>query len=297
MGKKAVGYVRVSTEEQRRRGLSIDAQITNIKRFAEQNGFELVKVFRDLAVSRWTPPMQRDGFKKMMDFLEKHKSIKAIIVYMFDRLSGDPGIMIDTIGKLVTKGYEVHSIVEWFFSVKSLSDFIANKNFLHFIANIADMERMKLIKRLESIVISGKPIFRPPLGYKKVDNNIVVDEVKKPLIEFIFKAFTLRGMSIHLLSKILGLHYAALYNMLRNPIYIGKIKVKLRYTIGNEEYALTVEGSNPKFKIIDEEIFNKVQRKLKRLTKTRTSDKEISRLQKQIRKLAIQMRVAIPIKR
>ena len=275
---KAVGYVRVSTEEQRRRGLSIEAQITNIKRFALQNNFELVRVFIDPAVSRWMHPLQRNGFKKMLDFLNKHKSIKVIIVYMFDRLSGDPSVMIDTIGELVAKGYQIYSVVEWFFSVKSLSDFISHKTYLHFIANMADMERMKLLKRLESIVISGKPIFRPPLGFKKIDNDIVVDEDGVRLVRFIFEAFLIRGMSIHLLSKLVGISYSALYNMLRNPIYIGKIKVKLRYTIGNKTYSLIVEGYNPRFKIVDEKIFERVQRKLRRLDKSRNSDKKIEKL-------------------
>jgi len=286
--KKAVGYVRVSTEEQKRRGLSIDAQKKNIERFAEQNGFRLVRIFSDPGVSRWTLPNQREGFKAMIDFLEKHRNIRAIIVYMFDRLSGDPGVMIDTIGKLVTKGYEIYSVVEWFFSVRTLSDFIANKNFLHFIANMADMERMKLIKRLESIVVSGKPIFRPPLGYKKINNDIVVDDDKKKLVEFIFKAFMIRGVSIHLLSKILQINYATLYNMLRNPLYIGKIRVKLRYTIGDSEYALDVEGYNPRLKIIDDKLFLRVQKKLKRLNKSRSSDKEIRRLRRKIYQLAKQ---------
>lgn len=275
---RAVGYVRVSTEEQRRRGLSIEAQINNIERFARQNNFELVRVFMDPAVSRWTPPMQRDGFRAMMNFLKRRKNIKVIIVYMFDRLSGDPSVMIDTIGELVANGYRLYSVVEWFFSVKSLSDFISNKTYLHFIANMADMERMKLLKRLESIVISGKPIFRPPLGFKKVNNDIVVDEEGKRKVEFIFRAFLLRGMSIHLLSRIIGLSYSALYNLLRNPIYIGKIKVKLKYTIGNKTYSLVVEGYNPRFKIVAEEIFQRVQRKLRRLNKTRNSDKKIERL-------------------
>ena len=275
---KAVGYVRVSTEEQRRRGLSIDAQITNIERFATQNNFELVRIFIDPAVSRWTPPLQRDGFRKMVEFLNKRRGVKVIIVYMFDRLSGDPSVMIDTIGELVAKGYQIYSVVEWFFSVKSLSDFISHKTYLHFIANMADMERMKLLKRLESIVISGKPIFRPPLGFRKVDNDIVVDEEGARFVRFIFEAFLIRGMSIHLLSKLVGISYSALYNLLRNPIYIGKIKVNLRYTIGNKTYSLVVEGYNPRFRIVNEEVFERVQRKLRRLNKARNSDKKIEKL-------------------
>jgi len=44
---KAVGYVRVSTEEQAREGLSLDAQEEKIKAYCTAQGWRLVRLYRD----------------------------------------------------------------------------------------------------------------------------------------------------------------------------------------------------------------------------------------------------------
>ena len=48
MSKKIVGYCRVSTAKQEKHGHSLDAQRDIIKRYADQNGFELVEVFEEI---------------------------------------------------------------------------------------------------------------------------------------------------------------------------------------------------------------------------------------------------------
>ncbi|RLG08163.1 MAG: hypothetical protein DRN68_04195, partial [Thaumarchaeota archaeon] len=44
---KAVGYVRVSTEEQAREGLSLDAQEEKIRAYCTAKGWRLVRIYRD----------------------------------------------------------------------------------------------------------------------------------------------------------------------------------------------------------------------------------------------------------
>ncbi len=41
---KAIGYIRVSTEEQAREGVSLKAQQESIKSWCDTNGYELVDV-------------------------------------------------------------------------------------------------------------------------------------------------------------------------------------------------------------------------------------------------------------
>ena len=45
--KKAVGYVRVRTEEQAREGVSLENQEAKIKAYCELNDFELLEVVTD----------------------------------------------------------------------------------------------------------------------------------------------------------------------------------------------------------------------------------------------------------
>ena len=48
---KAVGYIRVSTEEQAREGASIDNQIERIKAYCQYKGYTLQKVIKDEGIS------------------------------------------------------------------------------------------------------------------------------------------------------------------------------------------------------------------------------------------------------
>ena len=48
---KAVGYIRVSTEEQAREGVSLDNQVERIQGYCEYKGFDLADILRDEGVS------------------------------------------------------------------------------------------------------------------------------------------------------------------------------------------------------------------------------------------------------
>ena len=47
---KLVGYCRVSTDNQKEEG-TIEIQEKNLKEYAEKNGYELLKVFKDNGIS------------------------------------------------------------------------------------------------------------------------------------------------------------------------------------------------------------------------------------------------------
>jgi len=48
--KKLVGYCRVSTDNQKEEG-TIEVQEKELKRYADKNGYELVKIFKDNGIS------------------------------------------------------------------------------------------------------------------------------------------------------------------------------------------------------------------------------------------------------
>ena len=49
--KRAVGYIRVSTAEQKEEGYSLLGQRKNIEMFAEKQGYELIDVYADEGIS------------------------------------------------------------------------------------------------------------------------------------------------------------------------------------------------------------------------------------------------------
>jgi DNA invertase Pin-like site-specific DNA recombinase len=83
---KAVGYVRVSTEEQEKEGISIDAQEDRIKSYAKMRGFDLVHIYRDPAVSGFKPLAKRSDGKLLAEALAKRDGTKHVIAVKLDRL-------------------------------------------------------------------------------------------------------------------------------------------------------------------------------------------------------------------
>ena len=58
--KKAVGYVRVSTEEQAREGVSLENQEAKIKAYCELNDFVLIEIVADEGLSAKNLNQARD---------------------------------------------------------------------------------------------------------------------------------------------------------------------------------------------------------------------------------------------
>ncbi len=81
---KAVGYVRVSTEEQASQGVSLDAQIEKVKAYASLYDIELVEIIVDAGVSAKT--LDRPGLSKALAMLEAGE-VEALVITKLDRLT------------------------------------------------------------------------------------------------------------------------------------------------------------------------------------------------------------------
>ena len=84
--KKAVIYIRVSSEEQVE-NYSLGTQEEHCRREAKHKGYEVIEVFREEGKSAKTID-GRPELLRMIEFLKKNKrTIDALIVYRLDRLS------------------------------------------------------------------------------------------------------------------------------------------------------------------------------------------------------------------
>jgi site-specific DNA recombinase len=79
-----VGYIRVSSEEQKKSGLSIEAQEEKIKQYAGIKDLRLAKVYHDEAESG--KDMNRPSMLEIMDGIQNGK-IGHLVVYKLDRLT------------------------------------------------------------------------------------------------------------------------------------------------------------------------------------------------------------------
>jgi DNA invertase Pin-like site-specific DNA recombinase len=81
---KAIGYVRVSTEQQANDGVSLQAQREKVEGFARLYDYELVAVIEDAGASAKT--LDRDGLQDALGRLESGEA-SALIVAKLDRLT------------------------------------------------------------------------------------------------------------------------------------------------------------------------------------------------------------------
>ena len=86
LSQKAVGYVRVSSDEQSNNGHGLEAQEAAIRAFAESQGYELVDVVADAGVSGATRPETRPGFARVVELAEQ-QAFSILLVWKFDRLA------------------------------------------------------------------------------------------------------------------------------------------------------------------------------------------------------------------
>ena len=69
---KAVIYSRVSSDEQKKEGFSLEAQEDLMCKYAKEKGFEIVQVFSE---SQSAKEAGRKEFNAMISFVKKNKSV------------------------------------------------------------------------------------------------------------------------------------------------------------------------------------------------------------------------------
>lgn len=84
----AVLYLRVSTQEQAREGISLAAQEARLRAYCELRGLRVVEVVIDAGVSGGKPMHSREGGNRILD-LVKRSAVAHVIAYKLDRLFRD----------------------------------------------------------------------------------------------------------------------------------------------------------------------------------------------------------------
>ena len=104
--KKAIIYIRVSTDEQTEK-----SQIEPCKKFCEEKGFEVVDIFKDHAKSAYHN-VKRPGYDKVWELIVK-KDIQHVIVWSMDRwCRKDPDVYHDITLEMEHYGVQLHPIQE-----------------------------------------------------------------------------------------------------------------------------------------------------------------------------------------
>ena len=84
MSEHYVALARVSSREQEREGFSLDVQEEALRRFAERNGGDIVKLYRVAETA--SKRDERKTFKEMLTYARKHAhELHGLLFYKVDR--------------------------------------------------------------------------------------------------------------------------------------------------------------------------------------------------------------------
>ena len=137
-----VSYIRVSTAQQGKSGLGIEAQRETLARFAEAEGFEIVAEFIEVETGKGSDAIERRP--KLSAALAEARRLKcAVVVAKLDRLSRDvhfiSGLMVHRVSFIVA---ELGADVDPFM--------------IHLFAALAEKERALISARTKSALAAAK---------------------------------------------------------------------------------------------------------------------------------------------
>jgi len=166
---KALGYCRVSTEEQAREGVSLDAQAENIHRYCELYSLDLAEVLIDEGISGKS--MERPAMQELMARVEQGE-VEAVVFYKLDRVGRNTVDILTFAEALKKAGVALHSVTERIDTTSAHGEF-----FFTLLAALATMERKQIAERTKAALAHkqdrGEWVGRPPAGYYTKSGKLI----------------------------------------------------------------------------------------------------------------------------
>lgn len=169
---RAIGYVRVSTEDQAEHGVSLDAQRAKIAAYCTANDLDLAEIFEDAGISGKRADT-RPGLQSALESCRRNAT--ALVVVKLDRLARNTVDALSIADTLDRRGVALHSIAE-----KIDTQSATGRFFFTLLASLAEMERRQIGERT-AMAMRHKRARREyiggdvPFGYKLDGGQVVED--------------------------------------------------------------------------------------------------------------------------
>jgi len=176
---QALGYARVSTDEQAREGVSLDAQQSRIRAYCEAKELELVDMLTDDGISGKT--LDRPALRELVQRCERGE-VGHVVVVKLDRLTRRTRDLLALVDDLfLARKIELHSVSE------SLDTSTPHGRFvLTLFGGLAQMERELIGERTRSALEykrqQGQPTSHPPYGFKSNGSRATMVPVPRELV-------------------------------------------------------------------------------------------------------------------
>ena len=236
---EAVLYTRVSSDEQQKKGYSLDYQRKRGEEYAEQNHLNIVKTYREhYSGKRPGRPL----FNEMLEFCKK-KNIQNLIFLIHHRASRNGVDSAQLVYMAEYLNYNIHLIEDGLILNKKSkpTDYlifeVSNCMSNFYPRNLSIEVRTKLLEKAEQ----GYYPERPPVGYMRKPNikkaYLQINPEKAPFIKKTFELYATGNYSYKTLAKQLREEGFWISNavkcgksnvedILNNPVYMGDFVFK-----------------------------------------------------------------------
>lgn len=179
----AVGYARVSTEEQAREGVSLEAQRARIEAWAQGNDTPLIGFFEDAGISG-SRTENREGLQKAIGMACEKRAI--LVVYSLSRLSRSTKDTLALAERLEKAGADLVSLSE-----KIDTTSAAGKMVFRMLAVLNEFERDQISERTSAALRHKREKRQPysptPYGFDRIGDLLVINHDEQRVIEEILE--------------------------------------------------------------------------------------------------------------
>jgi site-specific DNA recombinase len=246
--KQYVALARVSSREQEREGFSLEVQEDALKRYAEQHGGKIVRLFKIAETASKTD--ERRAFRELVTFAKKNApGLDGLLFYKVDRAARNLFDYVEL--ERLESEYGVP-----FISVSQPTDSNpAGRMMRRTLANMAsfytEQQSLDVREGLERRIREGWFVGKAPYGYRNVRKNgrgiVEIDYETGPNVSRIFELFAYHNHTLDSLSEKLSeerrvfrstspkFPRSSLHSILRDRAYIGEIEFRGHWYPGKQE--------------------------------------------------------------
>lgn len=176
--KKVIGYIRVSTKDQKENGVSLDDQRIKIKAWCVSQGHDLVDIYEDYKSG--SSIKNRTAFNAAIQATKKDM---YFVVIKLDRFSRSLADTVNVAKRLKNRGATLVSITENFDTCSPIGKVI-----FAMLASFAEFERDMIVKRTQDALTykkeKGERLGTIPFGYTVDDDGktLIRDEGEQGII-------------------------------------------------------------------------------------------------------------------
>lgn len=251
-------YMRYSSDRQNEQ--SIEGQRRVCMQYCKANGYTVIEEYVDRALSAAHDTAKRIDFMRMIEDSEKQR-FEGVVVYKLDRFARNRYDSAIYKNRLKKNGVRVISATE---NISDNPEGILLESVLEGMAEFYSKELAQKINRgLHESALKGQHLGgSTPLGYKVEGKHLVIDPVTAPYVVEAFERYADGDTVAAIIEDFNNRGYRTNKGCKFNKNSFKSVFPNERY-LGIYKYKdVRIEGGVPQ--IIDQELFDKVQKRLKK---------------------------------